>query len=521
MNAFVCRFAPVVLGVLNGFDRLVFRGSLRQLCYPLGLECFLSANHVLLKDFAPFAEDNSKRLIDASLAAAHALGREVRYLPSSHLRKEDVARQIAARDGITSGPICVLTCVEPCLSFEVFRNRDRKQLQLVSRQRKCLHLYHYFLHPVFGFMHARIQTWMPFSIQICLNGREWLARQMGIAGLDYQRRDNCFTWLSDVDKAQALFDQQLQANWPALLNGLRQDIHPLHPDILGNCPVDYFWSVHQSEWASDLMFRSRADLEAVYPRLVRHALTSADSVSVMRFLGKRAQEVPGRFHGEVVSDVGMRVEGVRIKHSVNGNSVKMYDKGSVLRVETTINEVKDFREYRAKEGEEGGKKAWRVLRRGIGGLHRRAEVSQSSNDRYQQAQAVVADTKPLQELVEELCRPVAEPGRQDGRKVRALNPLGSADATLLAAVSRPEWVVNGLRNRDLVAALYEGKVAGQEKRKRAGRATRLLRLLRAHGLLHKVPRTHRYMVSEAGRKAITAVLAARRANTDFLTSVAA
>ena len=51
----------------------------------------------------------------------------------------------------------------------------------MPRYRKCLHLYHYQVHPVFGFMHARIQTWFPFAIQICLNGREWLARAMNTA----------------------------------------------------------------------------------------------------------------------------------------------------------------------------------------------------------------------------------------------------------------------------------------------------------------------------------------------------
>jgi hypothetical protein len=77
-----------------------------------------------------------------------------------------VARVIASRDGIDAGLICVLSCVEPCLSFEVHRNHSSKQLELHSRQRKCLHLYHYYLHPIFGFMHARLQTWFPFTVRI-------------------------------------------------------------------------------------------------------------------------------------------------------------------------------------------------------------------------------------------------------------------------------------------------------------------------------------------------------------------
>jgi hypothetical protein len=517
MHAFLRRFADRVSGVLHGFDRLVFRGHLRQLSYPHGLMCYLSANHVLLKDFAGHVGRVSRQLIDASLAGARAADRPVLYLPSAATRKEDVARELAGRDGVSAGLVCVLKCVEPCLSFEVRRDRQAKALRLVSRRRQCLHLYHYFVHPSFGFMHARVQTWFPFAVQVCLNGREGLARQMDAAGLAYARRDNCFPWLADVQAAQALADAQLAADWPALLAGLLREVHPAHPGLLGRCPVGYYWSVHQSEWASDLMFGSRAELEGLYPRLVRHALTAYGAAEVMRFLGKRAREVPGRFAGELVSDAGARVAGVRVKHRLGENSVKMYDKGSVLRVETTVNEPRGFKVYRAKEGDPDGPKAWRVLRKGVADLHRRAEVSRACNERYGEALAAVAEPTPLKELLEPLCRPARGPGRA-GRRARGLRPWSGADLALLAAVGRPEWVVNGLRNRDLVGLLYGAPARdGGERRRRAAAVTRQLRLLRAHGLLHKLPRTHRYQLSAPGRRVITALLAAREANADALT----
>jgi len=85
--------------------------------------------------------------------------------------KEDLAHSIARRDGINSGLVCVVTAVEPCWSYALFRDRDGQRLRLVPRMRKCLFIYHYRIHPVFGFLNARIQTWFPFQIQICLNGR--------------------------------------------------------------------------------------------------------------------------------------------------------------------------------------------------------------------------------------------------------------------------------------------------------------------------------------------------------------
>jgi hypothetical protein len=493
----------------------------------------LRANRVPFKDFDTHSRQVTAQLTDASLAQAQALGREVRYLNSGQVSKEDTARAIAARDGITEGLICVLRAVEPCLSFQIHRNRASKRLEIRYRQRQCLHLYHYHLHPVFGFMHARIQTWFPFRVQVCLNGREWLARQLDHAGLAYRRRDNCLYWLEDVERAQALFDEQLRAAWPALLDDIRKDLHPAHEQLFTAYPSHYYWSVHQSEWASDVLFHRRADLEAVYPRLVRHAVTTYGAADVLRFLGRRlaaGADVPVRFAGEATTDARARSEGVRVKHALNGNSVKMYDKGSALRVETTINDPGDFRVYRAAEGDPDGPKAWRTLRHGVADLHRRAMVSQAANDRYQQALVAVRDTTPLRQLAEPLCRPVTRPGspkaggpgRGCPRRARALNPLAADDAALLAAVSRPEFVQNGLRNRDLRPLLYPTPAADAvAERRRSAAVTRKLALLRAHGLLQKVPKTHRYHVTAPGRIAITALLAARDASADQLTASAA
>jgi hypothetical protein len=160
MQSFLTRFAAVVTGVLCGFDRLFFSGSLRRLAYPVGMESYLSFNRILRKDFAEHSLTVTKRLEYASLQQARELGREVRYI-NGKVSKEDVAREIAARDRIKSGLICVLTSVDPCMSVQIVRNRDTRKSEVGFRKRKCLHLYHYQIHPVFGFMHARIQTWFP------------------------------------------------------------------------------------------------------------------------------------------------------------------------------------------------------------------------------------------------------------------------------------------------------------------------------------------------------------------------
>jgi hypothetical protein len=525
VKTFLGAVGHLVLGVLSGFDRLVFRGHLRQLSYAHGMECYLSANRVLLKDFKAHALERTAVLLDASLAEAKRLQRPVIYLNSSSRSKEDQARALAQRDQIRDGLIGVFKCVEPCWTFEVHRDRQRKLLELRGKTGKCAFLYHYYLHPTFGLMHARIQTWFPFAMQIYVNGREWLGRQLDQAGLQYVRHDNKFTDVEDFAKAQALLDQQLRTPWPQTLEQIARTIHPAHPQLLGQMPIPYYWSVYQSEWATDVVFHTRADAQRLFEQWARHALTTYRSSDIMRFLGRTVPThggVHANFEGECVSTLRRREEGLCIKHWVNGNSIKAYDCDRNVRFETTINQAEEFRVFRPKEGGPEDDKAWRTMRRGVADLHRRAEVSQAANQRYAAAMVAVQQATPLKDVAEPLCRRVAEPGRSSHRKARALNPLAANDAALLEAVNDPKHAVNGLRNRDLTAVLYAKPApTAQEARRRSARVSRLLRLLRAHGILQKVPKTHRYLVSLEGRKVVTALLAARNANTEFLTRNAA
>jgi hypothetical protein len=467
MKSFLQRHASSVIGTLSGFDRLLFRGTLRRIANAAGLSTFLSYTGVLLKDFADHSQDLTERLKAASLAVAEASGRPAQYLSDPSVRKEDLARAIAQRDKVDAGLVCVFSSVEPCWSFEIHRNAKEKRLQLRARQRRCLHLYHYLIHPQLGFCHARVQTWLPFNVSVCVNGREWLSRQMDAAGIGYRRRENCFIDLSDVARAQALMDEQLTTDWTAVLDGIALGANPAHQALFGPAsgyPIDHYWSVQQSEWATDVMFKSPSLLSNLYPRLLRHGMATLGSRDVLRYLSKRVPEgrsAHPRFAGQVVSDLKERAEGIRVKHAVNGNSVKMYDKqGSVLRVETTINQPRDFKVYRGTE-QDPQDLQWRTLRKGVADLHRRAQVSQAGNERYLESMATVQASSPtLAQAVEPVCRAVKGTGKRRGKgtananAARALRPFDAQDMKLLEAVSRGEFTINGLRNRDVRALLY-------------------------------------------------------------------
>jgi hypothetical protein len=516
MHRFTAKYADRLVGTLSGFDRLVFRGTLRRLSFVEGLQVYLSARRVLLKDFGAHAQAVTGRVKAACRAAAHTAQVPLRYVASAETSKEEIARQIARERAVTQGPVCLLTCVEPFVGFDIYRNAAKQRLELVSRYRKCLHYYWYEIHPECGFLNIRLRSWFPFDVQICLNGREWLARQLDQAGLPYTRQDNCFTDVADFAQAQALLDAQLRTDWPLLLEGLAQTINPLRAELFGDFCPGYYWSTYQSEWATDLVFADPESLRRLYPLLVRHGMTTLSSADVLRFLGRQVPvegTVPGTIRAEVTSDMKRRAEGVRIKHRVNSNVVKAYDKAytadrAVLRAETTLNDVSDLRVYRPKEGGPEADKEWRPMRKGVADLHRRAQVSQAANARYLEALTSVDDGATLEERLGR----VTAPAIWHGKRVRALQPFAAADMALLEAVSRGEFTINGLRNRDLRVVLYgdESGATLAEVRRRAGRTTRQLRLLRAHGLLQKVPHTHRYQVTAQGREIITAILSARQ-----------
>jgi len=288
--------------------------------------------------------------------------------------------------------------------------------------------------------------------------------------------------------------------------------------LLAPYPISYYWTVAESEYATDFMFNRTADLERLYPALLYHGMRSFGCRDTFRFLG---QKVPLRGNGffgrkcQVITDLKERPEGIRLKHRLGGNSIKMYNKqGSVLRVETTLNDVRQIKSPRRRED---GSIKWMPMRKGIVDARQRAAVSETANQRYLDAIAAVADPTTLASLT----RPICYPTTWKKQRVRGLNPLHEPDAQLLQAVSKAEFLLHGLRNRDLQAVFFPDPTSSPtEKRRRSAQITRKLRLLRAHGLISKLPNTHRYVVSTKGRLVITALLAARESDINKLANAA-
>ncbi len=490
------KFTDKIKGVLSAFDRMIIKGHLRQLFSDSGKRYFLSQEDVLLKDFGDYAERITKSLKEHVMKMAEESGRPLIYLNSSKTSKEGTAQDALKRGPVEEGLICILSTLEMNNSFVLKKNRETQKLELTNGQRKCLHYYFYYLDKDFGFMHVKLQTWFPFEIQVYVNGREYLAKQLDKAGISYERYDNCFTSIDNIEVAQKISDEFLGKKLDGLLNHFAGLINPFITRIHEILGCDYFWCMDQCEYATDVMFNSRQDLESIYMDFVKHGIVAFQFDDVMTFMGRKMHPA---FSGEVVSDIKKRPWGIRIKHRMKNNSIKMYDKASVLRVETTINNPREFKIYKKSEKEEKPGK-WVPMGKSIANLYRYAQVSKAANQRYLDAVALADLRGDCIAEIEKICTKI----EKGNRSYSAFNPLSEETARIFRAILDGGNHINGLTNASIKKAIYPD--ASVDDKKVRNKVTRLLGKLKAHGVIKKVPRSFRYRITPKGIRLITAVL---------------
>ena len=190
-------------------------------------------------------------------------------------------------------------------------------------------------------------------------------------------------------------------------------------------------------------------------------------------------------------------EGVRVKHQVDSNSVKIYNEQNVVRIETTINKPNVFKVNRKKQGaQESTPKERLPMRKGIADVKVRAKVSQEVNDRFSEHLDATHDTIPMIKTLS----PILNRKTIKGRKVRALDPMGK-DREVLTTIADQRFAVNGFSSKNLREILASHHQFGNKiKKQLSGAVTRLIRLMRDHRLIRKLPGQHRYRMTSQGQK---------------------
>lgn len=506
MDIFLEKHRDAIQGVIEGFDRLIFKGHLTSLFPDGAFGRYLSKRGILLKDAGKFFAAETERIVMHAKGVAKQEDRPYVYLSSAHTHasgqsKEALARAIAERDGITDGLVCIFSVLETCTSFAVVGNPRTHRLEVALRNRKCLHLYWYLIHPEFGWMHVRIQTWAPYGVQIYINGREWMCQQLTQWKIAFERSDNKIIEISDFAAAAKLSEQFNHIDWPSALIRQVVRVNPLMDDIAQAGFGGYWLGTDQAEYATDILFTSRADLERIHKDITTAAILGFGATDVMRFLGRKPH---GNFTGEIIIDSKKRPEGCRIKFRMKRNSIKLYDHLNVLRIETTLNNPAEFKILTSSENAEGQTVCrWSPMRKGVSNFWRYSQVGHGANSRLIDALAHAPLQGEATDTLDHLCRSQSK----TGHRVAAFNPVSPETTALFKALLSGEFALNGFRNRDLQEKIFPSQPKdADDSRRRTHRVSRLISKLRGHHLIAKVQNSRLYRITQNGASAMWAAI---------------
>jgi len=507
---FSTKYSKDIFGVLSGFDRLIIRGQILHLYPDNNFYYFLKQESVMLKDWNTYAGKITKSIkenIDNYIKENNC---QVINVNSPKTSKEGLAKSIIEQEDIQEGLVCAIKSVETCYALTVAYNSSTNKLEKAKQFRKCQHYYLYYLDKEFGLMHVRIQTWFPFAIQIYINGKSYLMRQLDKLGIAYKRYENSITWVEDIEKAQQISDKFQEKKWHSTFDSFAKKLNSFLPrieQIFGK--QAYYWTIGTSEYATDILFKSKAALQKYYPYFIEYASLCQMGEDIFTFFGRKIRH---NTLGEAVSDrKHFWEQGIRVKFRLDKNSIKMYDKSSVLRIETTINNPKAFREQ--KRGKNGQLK-WVQMRKTISNFYRFAEISKACNNRYLNSLTAINKDNNHDKRIEQLCNSkvtkLSKKANSKARKFTGFNLLSNFTTGLFNAILDGAYKIRGFKNKDIQLSLikigvFEKKELHQKK-KYSGKITRLLAKLRAHKIISKLPKTHAYRVTKIGEQIISRIL---------------
>jgi hypothetical protein len=339
MKQFLKAHSDKIKGILSCFDRVIFRGYL-PIMSGWAMAQFLNQKDIRFHNLKSFLTEHAALIKRHAQEMAKRQGRPYSYL-SQKIRMEDEARKIAKRDNIKEGLICIYSIVQPSRTFSFRFEKGRPFVQ--SAKRKCLYIYYYFMDREFGLIHVKIQTWFPLVMQVYVNGHEWLIRKLDREDIQFTKVDNVLCTVSDIERTQTFADRFPSLNWCGILDRYARKVNPFMDTLLHD--QSYYWVTFQSEYSTDIMFTKPSELQELYPKLLSHSIQCFGAKEIMSFLGRK---LVGQFQGEIISDLAdlshKRIPGMRIKHRVKQNWLKMYDKaGWVLRIEMVINKPDEFK----------------------------------------------------------------------------------------------------------------------------------------------------------------------------------
>jgi hypothetical protein len=466
---------------IEGIDRLYLNVYVPRLQHVGGVVGFFRGHRG-----QPIA--SSALMAPISLAFVAAIERYVREqdVPlitfTKGQRKDDVAKEHLARftaAGKTEGVLFVGKAQEKASVYRTEKRRtpDGRTYPWLVRTTAMVNQYYFYgVDRDFGPFFLKLCSYFPYTARLCVNGHEYLKRQLTQVGVGFEALDNGLLSCTDPARAQAICDalgaEQLDALLRKWLDRLPQPFTSADQEA----GYRYEVSILQAEFSLTQVLDRPLTGRVFFEEVIREHLDLGRPDQVQLIFDRRVTtRTPGRFRTRVITEGVIPSLHVDYKHS----RIKQYHKeGQALRTETTINDTRDFGI---------GKRltnlpALRTV--GFGANRRLLDVQRVSHDCQLGAAAFAQITQPI---------------TVDGQRAAALRFEQDRVQALLSALIVFSLLPTGFSNRDLREHLAPllGLAPSQLP---PGRMTYDLRRLRLHGLIERLPRTHRYRLTPDGRR---------------------
>jgi hypothetical protein len=430
METLVDRYHDKISGVLTCTDRLVITGTLPQLSNSRSMTNYLYGYQIRIFDYAKFAEPYRNQLRDNAERIAKENNLEIEFIRKSNTRKETIISKKLEKRGLHPGLVHILSVMEACQTYEPWHNKQTGKTYLKGSVGKCLTYYFYFIDDLLGLCYVRVPTWLPFRLQIYLNGHNWLASKLTEAGISYKMLDNAFIEIQDWYKANEIVKSFKVEELHQRLNSFASTYCPVYKDF----NQLYHWSIMQCEYSTDIVFKNKEDLQSIYGKLIQTAVYTVKPEHIVSFLGKKLSPL---YEGELGSQYHVRLEGTCIKHVMSKTSIKMYDKyAQILRIETTSNDISFFKHYRQVIHRDGSHtEEYAAMKKNIYSLTALLPIMQAANRRYLEFISAIEDDKVGKENLEKITRKVTI----EDRKYRGFNFFDKDDENILRIIARGEF----------------------------------------------------------------------------------
>lgn len=475
------RYHKKIQGIISCYDRIVIHGTLPGFNYAQGMTSFLKSRNIRIFDYPRFAQTHRDDIRTNTEAIAKDHGIEIQFIQKTHIRKDDIVKNIIKERGSHPGLVAILSAMESCQAYKPWHNKKTHQTYLRYTQGKCLHYYFYFIDKTLGLCYLRVPTWCPFRLQFYYNGHSWLASKLTKHGIGYSLIDNGFVFIEDFDTAQELADGFRVKTLHHIIDSYAKLFCPVYEQF----NLSYHWSIMQTEYATDIVFKKQSDLEAIYNNLVRTAIHTVKPENIATFLGRKLHDL---YQGDMGNNFNIRIEGSRIKHHMGSAAIKMYDKhGLILRIETTTNDISFFKHYREVEQRDGSiTRKYAHMRKNIYSLYDLQKLLCNANHRYLEFISSIEDrTAGIKRL-----KKASQSVEAKGHSYKGFNFFNEEDMEILQTIARGEFNINGFQNKNLRKHLVQ---------KTSSQVSRILKRLHLHGLIKKIRDTYKYYPTKLGR----------------------